>query len=119
MPPAPPLGLALQPSAKTQINRFTERLQQNHENLLHALSPIGKFQDFLHSAFVKKVIDARTYKTFLTKLENNPQCQPDVVSGQLMLIIYEHIEKNVDRFPAFYECTNVKSANGMEEGNIL
>ena len=116
MPPAPPPGLVPQSSAKPQVS-FTKRLRQNHVNLLGAFNSVEKFNDLLHSAFAQGIIDDDNYEMFLTKLEHNPQRPVSTLSSRLLLIIYKHLEKNVEDFPAFYECTIVKSVNHMDEGN--
>ena len=84
-----------------------EVVRQHHADLVDVIDSHESFAKLLHQLFSKKVIESATYKKFLTKLDNNPQCLLTVLSGQLLLDISEKLEIETNSqatFDSLCEC---------------
>lgn len=105
----PSTGLVHQPTTTSQdTDRIRRFRKQHHVSLIVALDSIEKIGRLLHSVYAEEIIDDDTYDTFLTKLAQNPQCPPGILSGQLLSIIYKHLERNSHHISTFFECDHIK-----------
>lgn len=88
------------------VHMHLKVLRQHHAKLVAIIDSKDTFNSLLANIFAAEVIDEKTYDKFLSKQENNPNCQLAVLSGQLLLDIRRHLEKtaSVDVVISFCKC---------------